>query len=83
MKQLPPAGAARHIEEYRGAAGVIRVSGHLVACDRLLPPGTATTVRVRGERVSATDGPYVETKEQLGEGIPWSPSEIGSASSAA
>jgi hypothetical protein len=31
-----------------------------------LPPATATTVRVRNGKVSATDGPYAETKEQLG-----------------
>jgi len=31
-----------------------------------LPPHTATTVRVRKGKVSTTDGPYAETKEQLG-----------------
>jgi hypothetical protein len=32
----------------------------------LLPPGTPAIIRLRGRRISATDGPYVETKEQLG-----------------
>jgi RNA polymerase sigma-70 factor (ECF subfamily) len=32
----------------------------------LLPPGTARTIRLRGGGISPTDGPYVETKEQLG-----------------
>jgi hypothetical protein len=32
----------------------------------LLPPAAATTVRVRKGRISTTDGPYAETKEQLG-----------------
>jgi len=35
-------------------------------CNRLLPPDAATTVRVRDGRISVTDGPWVETKEQLG-----------------
>ncbi len=34
--------------------------------DALLPSTTATTVRVRGGEVLTTDGPYAETKEQLG-----------------
>jgi len=32
----------------------------------LQPPNTATTVRVRNGKVSTTDGPFAETKEQLG-----------------
>lgn len=32
----------------------------------MLPPKEAITVRLRGGKVTATDGPYVETKEQLG-----------------
>jgi hypothetical protein len=34
--------------------------------DRLRPPSDATTVRVRGGEVLVTDGPYAETKEQMG-----------------
>jgi hypothetical protein len=34
--------------------------------DRLRPPSEATTVRVRGGEVLVTDGPYAETKEQMG-----------------
>jgi hypothetical protein len=66
MEQLSPADAKRHFDEYAEFTAAIRRSGQLVACNRLLPPDTATTVRVRGGRVSMTDGPYVETKEQLG-----------------
>jgi len=40
--------------------------GHSLAGDELQPTSTATTVQVRnGERL-VTDGPYAETKEQLG-----------------
>ncbi|HEY9167329.1 MAG TPA: YciI family protein [Candidatus Kryptonia bacterium] len=43
----------------------IRKSGHCVASEALLSVRTATTVRVRDGRVSITDGPFAETKEQL------------------
>ena len=53
-------------EEYREFTDAIRRSGHYVGCNRLLPPDAASTVRVRDGRISVTDGPWVETKEQLG-----------------
>ena len=34
--------------------------------ERLQPVGTATTVRVRNDDIVTTDGPFAETKEQLG-----------------
>jgi hypothetical protein len=43
----------------------IRNSGHCVASEALESVQTATTVRVRGGKVSVTDGPFAETKEQL------------------
>jgi hypothetical protein len=44
----------------------IRKSGHYVAGEALQPVQTATTVRVRNGKMSTTDGPFAETKEQLG-----------------
>ncbi len=44
----------------------LRASGHLVAEVALQPPETAMTVHSRNGKVAATDGPYAETKEQLG-----------------
>ncbi len=44
----------------------IRKSGHYLGGDALQPTHTATTVRSRGGKVSTTDGPFAETKEQLG-----------------
>ena len=44
----------------------LRGSGHLLTAGVLDYVQTATTVRVRGGRVSITDGPFAETKEQLG-----------------
>jgi hypothetical protein len=66
MEQMPIADAERHFEEYRVFIEDIRRSGHFVGSNRLLPPSSATTVRVRKGKVSTTDGPWVETKEQLG-----------------
>ena len=40
--------------------------GHLVVAPALPPVETATTVRVRNGKLSTTDGPFAETKEQLG-----------------
>lgn len=44
----------------------ITKSGHFIAGDGLQPVGTATTVRTRNGKLSTTDGPFAETKEQLG-----------------
>ena len=66
MEQMPRADADKHFEEYREFTDAIRRSGHYVGCNRLLPPDAASTVRVRDGRISVTDGPWVETKEQLG-----------------
>lgn len=43
----------------------MRKSGHCIASEALQSIGTATTVRVRNGKVSLTDGPFAETKEQL------------------
>ena len=66
MEQMPRADADKHFEEYREFTDAIRRSGHYVGCNRLLPPDAASTVRVRDGWISVTDGPWVETKEQLG-----------------
>jgi hypothetical protein len=43
----------------------IRDSGHCLASEALQSVHTATSVRVRDGKVSVTDGPFAETKEQL------------------
>jgi len=52
--------------EYFAFTEGIRKSGHYVAGEALQPVQTATSVRVRNGKVSTTDGPFAETKEQLG-----------------
>ena len=66
MEQMTETDAANHFEEYREFTDAIRESGHYLGCNRLLPPAEATTIRVRQGKISTTDGPFVETKEQLG-----------------
>jgi hypothetical protein len=66
MEQMSETDAERNFDEYTRFTDDIRASGHYVDCNRLQPPGAATTVRVRDGKVSTTDGPFAETKEQLG-----------------
>jgi hypothetical protein len=66
MEQMTAEDAEKHYQEYAEFTEEIRRSGHYLGCNRLLPPAAATTIRVRNGKVSATDGPWVETKEQLG-----------------
>ena len=44
----------------------LRANGHCAAGEALQPPETALTLYWRNGKVSTTDGPYAETKEQLG-----------------
>ncbi len=43
----------------------LRKSGHCIASEVLQSVATATTVRVRNGKLTVTDGPFAETKEQL------------------
>jgi hypothetical protein len=65
-ESLPPAEADAIMNEYFKFTDDIRKSGKYVAGEALQPTATATTVRVRNGKVSSTDGPFAETKEQLG-----------------
>lgn len=54
------------LEDYRAFTESVREAGQLVAADALEPTTTATSVRVRDGKTITTDGPFAETKEQLG-----------------
>jgi hypothetical protein len=45
---------------------VLRQRGHFAGGEALQPAGTAATLRYRDGKVWVTDGPYAETKEQIG-----------------
>ena len=52
--------------EYGAFTEGLKQSGKYIAGEALKPTQTATTLRVRNGKVSTTDGPFAETKEQLG-----------------
>lgn len=54
------------IEETLAYNEELRRSGHLIAAEALQGGRTAVILRVRDGRLSVTDGPFAETKEQLG-----------------
>jgi len=62
--QSPQAEAA--LREVGPFNAELTASGHLVSAHALQLPQTAMTVQVRDGKVSATDGPFMETKEMLG-----------------
>jgi len=53
-------------EESTGVAHQLHKSGHYVDCAPLQPVATATSVQVRQGKRLVTDGPFAETREQLG-----------------
>ena len=56
----------RYHAEYMQFTQSIKDSGHYRGGNALHPVETATTVRARDGKVQTTDGPFAETKEQLG-----------------
>ncbi len=54
------------LQQYGAFTESIRKSGHYITGDGLEPTTTATTVRVRNNKAATTDGPFAETREQLG-----------------
>jgi hypothetical protein len=65
-QQMPTAEAEKILGEYHAYTESIGKSGHLVGGNALQPTQSATTVRVRQGKLGTTDGPFAETKEQLG-----------------
>jgi hypothetical protein len=58
LENMPDATCVAYDED-------LRSRGLVIASEALQPIETATTVRVRNNKVSITDGPFAETKEQL------------------
>jgi hypothetical protein len=54
------------IDRYAVFGQEVRDAGKFVAAGRLRPTSTASSVRVRDGQLEVTDGPFAETKEQLG-----------------
>jgi hypothetical protein len=52
--------------DYNAFTADIQKSGHMVGANRLQSVANATTVRIRAGKTQITDGPFAETREQLG-----------------
>jgi hypothetical protein len=63
---LPKAEAEKSLAAYGAYIEAMKKSGVLVGSDRLRPTADATTVRVADGKTKVLNGPYAETKEQLG-----------------
>jgi len=63
---MPKSECDAVMEETTAYCEALKKSGHLIAVEQLEPVQTSMTVRVRNGKLSATDGPFAETKEQLG-----------------
>ena len=66
LEAMPKGESDQFMGEYFAFTEGIKQSGHYVAGEALQPVQTATTVRIRNGKLSTTDGPFAETKEQLG-----------------
>jgi hypothetical protein len=66
LAAMPKSEADKFMAEYFTFTDGIKQSGHHLGGEALQPVETATTVRVRNGKVSTSDGPFAETKEQLG-----------------
>jgi hypothetical protein len=66
MEGMPTDESDAFMGEYFAFTQGIQESGHFIAGEALHPVHTATTLRIRNGQTSTTDGPFAETKEQLG-----------------
>jgi hypothetical protein len=65
-QELPPEQMANELKPWREYADWLREKGWYVGGQALQPTPTAKTVREREGKTLTTDGPFAETKEQLG-----------------
>jgi hypothetical protein len=63
---MSEAEGGRVLQEFMDFTQSVVKSGHHRAGERLAPTSSATTIRTKGGKVVTTDGPFAETKEQLG-----------------
>jgi hypothetical protein len=64
--KIPPADLPAVFEKWMGYGQALQAAGVFRAGSQLQPVATATTLRFQGGKVLSTDGPFAETKEQLG-----------------
>jgi len=66
FETLSPAQAGEAMAAYGAYVGALQKAGVLRGSNRLRPTSAATTVRVKSGKTEVLNGPYVETREQLG-----------------
>jgi hypothetical protein len=66
LSQMDPAERQKMSTDYGAFTRSFVQSGHFKAGDGLQPTTTASTVRVRDGKILAADGPFAETRKQLG-----------------
>ena len=62
---LPPGEWDTIVRDSQAYDRELMERGHFVAAEALMGPDTATTVRMRQGKMTATDGPFAELKEQV------------------
>jgi hypothetical protein len=65
-QNFPPEKMGELMQRYGALSADLEKRKMMLAGEPLEPTSTATTVRVRNGRTMVTDGPFAETKEQLG-----------------
>lgn len=63
---LPQVVQDTYIDEHLAFDDALRTQGHLIVTEALQAAKSATTIKLRNGKLSITDGPFAETKEQLG-----------------
>jgi hypothetical protein len=66
LDALPPGEMQSLVDGALDYMEDLQQSGHFIVANALQRARTARTIRVRGGKVSTTDGPFAETKEQIG-----------------
>ena len=64
--KMTPAQQQQGVAAYNAFTEALKTSGVLKGSNRLAPASSATTVRVTNGRSQVLNGPYTDTKEQLG-----------------
>jgi len=66
LDAMPESEFDAFAEEHFALDEALRKTGQCLLAEALQPVHTATTVQLRNGKLSTTDGPFAETKEQLG-----------------
>lgn len=66
FEAMSPAQQAEGVAAYGAYTGALQKAGVLRGVNRLRPAQTATTVRLKSGKTEVLNGPYAETREQLG-----------------